>query len=218
VKEIDVLRCFVDGNGNDREPHLMDLYEPVPRLVGNDLVFAQVEHFYLGSDPRPLMYKQGVKVLVEHSEKQGRMKTDENGNPRATEAGIAYVEQYYAEQAQQDGQADHATPPVGEEQRAAPASEAVYFGGKGRSLQVGSDPPFSLPLQFAKVLEGLLDLGGAADTDALDEYGGGVKKLKMMLKRFPQLQPCVTCPGGKAKGGYRTSIRDGRKKSGSDPA
>lgn len=87
---------------------------------------------------------------------------------------------------------------------------AVYLGdGK---VQIGKEPPLKLPPQFAVVLEGLV-ASGAADSDDLEKFGGGPKKLREMLKhpQFSCLAPFIVLPGKKGLGGYRTRIQDGRK-------
>jgi hypothetical protein len=87
---------------------------------------------------------------------------------------------------------------------------AVYLGdGK---VQIGNEPPLKLPPQFAVVLEGLV-ASRAADTDDLEKFGGGPKKLREMLKhkQFACLAPFIVLPGKRGFGGYRTWIQDGRK-------
>jgi hypothetical protein len=73
-------------------------------------------------------------------------------------------------------------------------------------VQIGDGDPIKLPEQFAAPLEELVKLR-AAETAQLERIGGGVKKLREMLVRFPELQPYVKTPGRKGKGGYSTSIK-----------
>jgi hypothetical protein len=73
-------------------------------------------------------------------------------------------------------------------------------------VQVGDGDPIKLPEQFASVLEELVRLR-AADSAQLDRIGGGAKKLREMLGKFPALQPYVKTPRRKGAGGYSTTIR-----------
>jgi hypothetical protein len=94
------------------------------------------------------------------------------------------------------------------DETAFPPGEAVWLGN--RQIQIGRDAPLTLPEQYATVLECLVE-SRSADSEQLERSGGGPKKLREMLKKFPQLKQFVILPGGKGKGGYRTTIRDGRE-------
>lgn len=87
---------------------------------------------------------------------------------------------------------------------------AVYIGG--RKLRIGDGPPIVLAEQFDHVLRGLLELGGSADTAALDRQSGMrnfARVLREGIRRQPELKPFIILPGAKSRGGYRTTIRRG---------
>jgi len=84
--------------------------------------------------------------------------------------------------------------------------KAVWLGG-GR-VRVG-DETLALEFQEASVLEALVELGAATRPD-LERRSGvedAVGVLKKLTKKFPVLALHIHLPGGRGKGGYRTTIR-----------
>ena len=86
--------------------------------------------------------------------------------------------------------------------------EAIWLGN-GR-IQIG-DETISLELQYAKVLQALVELRAATKAQLQDRSGKNDpgKVLQRLVERFPSLQPYITFPGRRGKGGYRTIINDG---------
>jgi len=81
--------------------------------------------------------------------------------------------------------------------------------GEGK-CQVGVEAPFQLEESEASVLQALIELGGTAKKPALINRSGvddAPRVLRRIRKNCPQLAPYITLPGGKGRGGYRTSIR-----------
>jgi len=94
-----------------------------------------------------------------------------------------------------------------------PKAQAIYRGngvlevrGKAVSIPTGR-----------RLLEKILDLGGAAQTSDLKSLSSNVsKELSSLADFLTGLEvPCelLTLPGGKNAGGYRTTIVDGREKN-----
>ena len=60
------------------------------------------------------------------------------------------------------------------------------------------------------VLEGLIELGGAATKEGLFEKTGvrdAPRVLRQIREAHPTLAPHIKLPGGKGKGGYQTTIK-----------
>jgi hypothetical protein len=96
------------------------------------------------------------------------------------------------------------------EQSSAASEDAVWLGN--RTIRIG-DEIFSLEVQFAEVLEALVELGAATKPQLQKKSGKDDpdRLLRRLVKRFPRLQSYITFPGRRGKGGYRTTIKDGRK-------
>jgi hypothetical protein len=89
--------------------------------------------------------------------------------------------------------------------------EAVYLGE--RRYRVADEPPIILEEAEDHVLRSLIELGGAAKKDELVRQSGkddAPRVLKTMREKHPALARHITLPGGRGRGGYRTSIRDAR--------
>lgn len=79
----------------------------------------------------------------------------------------------------------------------------------GRKLQIGEGPPFVIPNAADTVLRALIEAGGAASKDELVQTSGkgdAPRVLKGVCEKFPQLKQFIKLPGGKDRGGYRTTI------------
>jgi len=89
-------------------------------------------------------------------------------------------------------------------------ANATYLGNG--VVRVG-DKQLTLDGREGYVLEGLLNLGSTAKKDALVNESGcddAPAILKRIQQKHPTLAPLITRPGGKGRGGYRTTILDGR--------
>ena len=84
-------------------------------------------------------------------------------------------------------------------------TEAVLRGAR---VQVG-DEFIVLELQEASVLQALVDLRAAMTQQLIDEsgYSDAVRVLGKLRNKFPALKPYIEFPGGRGKGGYKTTIR-----------
>jgi hypothetical protein len=90
--------------------------------------------------------------------------------------------------------------------------KARYLGEK--KIAIDDDQPIIVSESFDHVLKGLIELGRIADTAQLKEQSGKddfARVLREGIKRQPRLKPFFAFPGKKNHGGYRTTIRDGRK-------
>lgn len=81
--------------------------------------------------------------------------------------------------------------------------------GTGRVL-VG-DATIVLTGRSADVVETMVKLQAASAQELTDMsgYADAVKYLKRAVATFPSLAPFIIFPGGKCRGGYRTTIVDG---------
>jgi len=89
-------------------------------------------------------------------------------------------------------------------------SPAVVYRGDG--LYETSSGPLRLESSEEMVLESLVEQK-AATKDQLAKHSGvdePQKVLKTIRDKFPGLADAIILPGGKGKGGYRTTILDGR--------
>lgn len=90
--------------------------------------------------------------------------------------------------------------------------QAIYLGN--RQCRVGDGPPITLDETADTVLQGLLDLRGGGDKGMLCKATGepnAPRILARIRERHPELAPFIFLPGGRGKGGYRTTIKDGRR-------
>lgn len=88
--------------------------------------------------------------------------------------------------------------------------EVLAFRIGERKYQVGKQAALTLPESEDFVLRSLIDLGGTADKSQLATQTGkddAPRILKSICTKFPTLAEFIFLPGGKGKGGYRTTIR-----------
>lgn len=86
--------------------------------------------------------------------------------------------------------------------------KAVWLGNG--VVRVG-DKPVALEPQEATVLQALIELGGAAIRPNLESKAGIKDVAEIMKKLKTRFPDYVTLPGGRGRGGYTTTIRDGTK-------
>ena len=82
---------------------------------------------------------------------------------------------------------------------------------RGNGVVAIDGKPVALEPQEATVLQALIELGGAAKRPDLEKrarYKDVAAIMKKLSKRFPDY---ITCPGGRGRGGYSTTIVDGTK-------
>jgi hypothetical protein len=82
-----------------------------------------------------------------------------------------------------------------------------YLGN--RRCQVDSNTPIVLTETEDTVLSALIELGGAAEIDELRNHTGisdANKILRGIRLKHPELATAIILPGGRGKGGYRTTI------------
>jgi hypothetical protein len=90
---------------------------------------------------------------------------------------------------------------------------ARYLGN--RKVQVDDGAPITLSESFDHVLRSLIDAGESADTATMIRLTGKddfAQILKTIGRRHPELAALIICPGGKNRGGYRTTIIDARQR------
>ena len=88
-------------------------------------------------------------------------------------------------------------------------TEAVYLGNG--LIEVGHEQ-LRLTDSQNDVIQALVELGAAGLTELGSKSGreSPQKTLKAVIARYPALAPHIKLPGGKSKGGYSTTILDGR--------
>jgi hypothetical protein len=82
--------------------------------------------------------------------------------------------------------------------------------GGGRILIDGE--VMALTRNAANVIEALVELRAAPKDELIRRSGvdDAPRVLRRIREKFPVLKPYLTMPGGPGKGGYRTTIVDGR--------
>lgn len=91
--------------------------------------------------------------------------------------------------------------------RSVPEAAEIMFLGGGR-YQAG-DEIIALDGNQASVLQALVELRAATKDDLVRKSGveDAPRVLRTIRKKHPQLAPAITLPGGKGRGGYRTTVR-----------
>jgi hypothetical protein len=94
--------------------------------------------------------------------------------------------------------------------RQAPPDPVVYLGNDLYE-RPSTGEKIRLTGVEAQVMESLVDLGAAEKArlrqySGLDDESAAVNALRTIRKKFPILRPHVILPGGRNKGGYRTTV------------